>query len=142
MEKVVLSFSEISRRLRALSLPRVDLVVGIATGGVVPASLLAHQMGCPLQIVHINYRDETNAPRYAQPVLFTEPRLPAQPSRILVVDDVSVSGQTLAAVLPLLGDHEVLTLVFKGKADYVLFPEVKTCVQWPWKVDQGALPRG
>jgi hypothetical protein len=39
----------------------------------------------------------------------------------------------MAAVLPLLAGHEVTTLVMKGKADYVLFPEVRTCVQWPWK---------
>ena len=27
----------------------------------------------------------------------------------------------------------VKTLDMKGKADYVLFPEIKECVKWPWK---------
>jgi hypoxanthine phosphoribosyltransferase len=136
MLKTHLPFSEISRRLRALPLPQVDLVLGIATGGTVPASLVAHQLGCELQLVHVNYRDESNAPRYPEPVLFTLPPRPEGRRRILLVDDVSVSGKTMAAVLPLLAGHEVITLVMKGKADYVLFPEVRTCVQWPWKVEE------
>ncbi len=133
MPNTPLSFSEISRRLRALPLPQVDLVLGIATGGTVPASLVAHQLGCDLQLVYVNYRDESNAPRYPEPVLFTLPPLPEGRRRILLVDDVSVSGKTMETVLPLLAGHEVTTLVMKGKADLVLFPEVKTCVQWPWK---------
>ena len=70
MQKTSLSFSEISRRLRALALPEVDLVLGIATGGTVPASLVAHQLGCEMLLVHVNYRDENNAPRYPEPVQF------------------------------------------------------------------------
>ena len=139
MQKTSLPFSEISRRLRALPLPAVDLVLGIATGGTVPASLVAHQLGCEMQLVHVNYRDETNTPRYPDPVLFALPPLPEGRLRILLVDDVSVSGKTMAAVLPRLAGHEVITLVMKGKADYVLFPEVKTCVQWPWKVEGPAV---
>ncbi|HEX8531858.1 MAG TPA: phosphoribosyltransferase [Cytophagales bacterium] len=135
MQKTPLSFLEISRRLRALPLPEVDLVLGIATGGTVPASLAAHQLGCDMLLVHVNYRDEGNVPRYPAPVLFTLPPLPEGRRRILLVDDVSVSGKTMAAVLPLLAGHEVITLVMKGKADYVLFPEVRTCVQWPWQVE-------
>jgi hypothetical protein len=33
----------------------------------------------------------------------------------------------------LLKGYGVKTLAMKGKADYVLFPEVKDCVKWPWK---------
>jgi hypothetical protein len=29
--------------------------------------------------------------------------------------------------------YDVKTLAMKGKADYVLFPEIKDCVKWPWK---------
>ena len=32
MDKVTLSFPDITRRLKALTLPEVDLVVGVATG--------------------------------------------------------------------------------------------------------------
>ena len=54
-------------------------------------------------------------------------------SHILLVDDVSVSGVTLSLALSLLKDFEVFTFVLKGQADYVLFPEIKECVNWPWK---------
>jgi hypoxanthine phosphoribosyltransferase len=53
--------------------------------------------------------------------------------RVLLVDDVSVTGKTLNRVKALLKGYTVYTLVMKGKGDFVLFPEVGTCVQWPWK---------
>lgn len=131
-EKVRISFTEISHRLRAVALPEVDSVVGIATGGTVPASMLAHQLQKPLSLLYINYRSEDNSPRYQQPVLLkTAPSLRSQ-HRVLIVDDVSVTGKTLALAQQLLCDHEVTTFVLKGKGDIVLFPEVSTCVHWPW----------
>ena len=53
--------------------------------------------------------------------------------RILLVDDVSVSGKTMNAALEQLEGLNVRTLAMKGKADFVLFPEIKDCVKWPWK---------
>src|SRR5690606_2843325 len=46
--KVALPFDEIASRLAGLTLPDVDVVYGIATGGVVPASLVAYRLGKPL----------------------------------------------------------------------------------------------
>jgi len=51
----------------------------------------------------------------------------------LLVDDVSVTGKTLKCAVENLQDYTVYTFVLKGKADYVLFPEINTCVEWPWK---------
>lgn len=45
---------------------------------------------------------------------------------------MSVTGKTLEKVKKELYGYEVTTLVFKGKADHVLFPEIRTCVEWPW----------
>ena len=56
-------------------------------------------------------------------------------TRILLVDDVSVSGQTLATVQARLRNFTVTTLVLKGKADLVVFPQLATCVRWPWKIE-------
>jgi hypoxanthine phosphoribosyltransferase len=134
MSKTPLSFLQISRRLRACQLPEVDLVIGIATGGTVPASLAAYQLGCDLLMAHVNYRDEQNKPRYDDPLLLRMPDLPTSTGlRVLLVDDVSVTGKTLNRVKALLKGYTVYTLVMKGKGDFVLFPEVGTCVQWPWK---------
>ncbi|MEM7659919.1 MAG: phosphoribosyltransferase [Bacteroidota bacterium] len=136
---IPLSFSEISQRLKALDLPEVDLVLGIATGGIAPAVMVAHQLGCDLQLLQLNYRDEANSPRFASPKYLSGLIPPSEPRlRILLVDDVSVSGKTAIAAKALLQGHNITTLVCKGRGDFVLFPEVSSCVRWPWKVAEQA----
>lgn len=131
---VPLSFKAISERLKETKLPEFDLVIGIGTGGIVPASLLAFHLNAELSVVVLNYRDENNSPRYDDPRVISLPEDLKQPGRkILLVDDVSVSGKTLQKAREMLGGFDVTTLTMKGKADYVLFPEIKECVQWPWK---------
>ncbi|MEQ9439388.1 MAG: phosphoribosyltransferase [Cyclobacteriaceae bacterium] len=133
-EKVTLSFSTISEALRAFPLPETDWVVGIGRGGVVAASLVAHQLRCGLTIVQLNYRDDDNQPSHEDPIWIREFSPDFTPdARILLVDDVSVSGKTLDTAKTRLADYRVSTFVLKGKADYVLFPDIKTCVNWPWK---------
>ncbi|HET8985990.1 MAG TPA: phosphoribosyltransferase [Trueperaceae bacterium] len=133
--KVALSFGEIAARLKGLTLPEVDVVYGIATGGVVPASLVAYRLGKPLELIDINFRREDNSPQRPAPTLLTPPREPKPGTRVLLVDDVAVTGQTmLLAKETVLAGCEVTTLALKGRADIVVFPEVGTCVAWPWKV--------
>ena len=129
-----LAFTDIARRIRHLDLPTVDAVIGIAIGGIVPASLVAYQLDVPLGILQINYRDLNNDPRYEEPQLLGQDNLPSQPSRILLVDDVAVTGQTLQVATKALAGHDLTTLVLKGQADIVIFAEINTCVDWPWKV--------
>ena len=137
-EKIALPFPEISRRLHAFAFPAVDAVVGIRTGGVVPACLVAHQLGRPVFFVSLNYRDEKNRPLHPKPQA-TEPapQIPPEFARLLLVDEVSVTGSTLAAARRLLDTpgRVFTTFVLKGKgpADLVLLPEIDPCVLWPWK---------
>ena len=132
---VALSFEEIAARLQALTLPDVDVVYGIATGGIVPASLVAYRLGRPLELIAINFRREDNSPQRPAPHLLTRARTPKPGARVLLVDDVAVTGQTLRlAQDAVLAGCTVTTLVMKGRADIVVFPEVGTCVAWPWKV--------
>jgi len=131
---VPITFTEISERLRSMELPETDLVIGIGTGGIVPASLVAFHLGCELHIITLNYRDESNTPRYEKPIVINMPEMPSlEGKRILLVDDVSVSGKTLNEALFHFQGLDIKTLILKGKADYVLFPEIKDCVKWPWK---------
>ena len=132
---VPLSFVEIAERLKTAPLPETDLVIGIGTGGIVPASLAAFHLKAELRIITLNYRDEKNTPRYEKPVVLNMPsNLELEGKKILLVDDVSVSGKTLNAALGLLKGYQVTTMTMKGKAaDIILFPEVKDCVKWPWK---------
>jgi hypoxanthine phosphoribosyltransferase len=133
--KVNLDFITISQALKAFPLPEVDHVVGIATGGIVPASLIAHQIDRPLSLIEINYRAQDNSPRHPDPVLLSWQPLLVGGQRILLVDEVAVSGKTMEFAQTFLKDYEVITFVLKGKADYVLFPGIDSCVNWPWKVE-------
>jgi hypoxanthine phosphoribosyltransferase len=130
---VPLSFREIAERLRETDLPETDVVIGIGTGGIVPASVVAFHLNTELQVMVLNYRDEQNTPRYDEPKVLQKTVSNLYGKRILLVDDVSVSGKTMNAALEQLKGYNVKTLAMKGKADYVLFPEIKKCVKWPWK---------
>lgn len=130
-----LSFPEVQQAIRDYPLPPADMVIGIATGGLVPAALIAYELQCDLRIVRFNYRNEANQPIYEYPQLLMPFEATLEPHvRILLVDDVSVSGKTIAQAKALFPSHRITTLVLKGKADHVLFPNIKTCVKWPWKV--------
>lgn len=131
--KVELEFVDIADRLKHQSLPNVDVVVGIASGGTVPASLVAYELGKPLVMFYISYRAEDNSPLYDQPKLVDSlPELELG-QHVLLVDDVCVTGKTLNFARAQLKGQQITTLVMKGQADIVLFPEVGSCVKWPWK---------
>ncbi len=130
---VPLSFKQISERLKEIELPEIDVVIGIGSGGIPPATFVAFHLNAELLVMTMNYRDEQNNPRYESPVLLKKAEWDLAEKKILLVDDVSVSGKTMNAALELLKGFNVKTLAMKGKADYVLFPEIKDCVKWPWK---------
>jgi uncharacterized protein len=148
--KVRLELPDIARKLKSLTLPDVDAVVGIATGGVAFASIVAFWLEKPLHVIHLNYRDENNKPRHAKPTLLRpfdidsttfkgiHPLANGEPTEdssrhVLLVDDVSVSGATLEAARNLLAHFQTTTLVIKGKADFVLYPDVPSCILLPWR---------
>ena len=110
-----------------------DYVVGIGTGGVVPASLIAFQLALPLHILWYSYRDSLNRPVHSKPRLGGAPDDLPDDGHVLLVDDVSVSGKTLEEAKNYLGDRFITTLVLTGSADIVLFPALTDCVVWPWK---------
>jgi len=130
---VPLSFKEISERLKTIDFPSIDLVIGIGTGGVPAATMIAYHLNTELLVMTMNYRDEKNNPLYDQPKVLSIPNWQLDGKKILLVDDVSVSGKTMNAALKLLDGYDVKTCAMKGKADFVLFPEIKECVKWPWK---------
>ena len=132
IDKVDVSLAEIEDRLAALAFPDLDMIVAIASGGRVPAGLIARRLELSLKIIEIKYRMADNKPLYDQPRLISADEFPAETRRLLLVDDVSVSGKTMQTARQFLSGHTITTFVLKGKADYVLFPEIRSCVNWPW----------
>jgi len=131
-----LTFREIADRLERWRFPEhLDGVVGIATGGVVPAALVAQRLGLELKIIALNYRDDANEPRFAEPKLLSAVPDLGGWKRVLLVDDVYVSGKSWHAARALLPPGvEVLPFVLKGKVDFALIRDLDGCVQWPWRV--------
>jgi adenine/guanine phosphoribosyltransferase-like PRPP-binding protein len=131
-----ISFSEITGRIAKWIFPEhIDAVVGIATGGVVPAALVAMRLGVDLKLLALNYRDDDNEPRYDEPKLLS--RIPdvGTSRRVLLVDDVYVSGKSWQAARQLLPPGiEVFPFVLKGQVNFALIRDVEGCVQWPWKL--------
>lgn len=141
--KPLVPFEEVAKAIRAQDYPEVDLVLGIGSGGTIPATLVAFHLNVPLRVIWVNYRDEQNQPIRPYPA-FTVPvsdqELPSS-GKILLVDDVAVSGKTLQKVVDELPNSlKITTLVLKGKADIVLLPHLSTCVKWPWKAYPTATP--
>lgn len=132
-----LAFTAITARLGAWKFPAgIDGVVGIARGGVVPAALVAQRLGVEMKVLALNYRDEANVPKFPEPKLLSAVPSLGDWRRVLLIDDVYVSGrswQAARACLP--REIEVLPFVLKGKVDFALFSDIEGCVRWPWKVD-------
>jgi xanthine phosphoribosyltransferase len=130
-----LTFRDILERLARWPFPgRLDGVIGIATGGVVPAALVAQRLDLELKVIALNYRDEANEPRFTEPKLLSAVPHLGLWKRVLLVDDVYVSGKSWEAARGLLPpDVEVLPFVLKGKVDFALIRDVDGCVQWPWR---------
>ena len=127
-------FVKIAARIARWPFPAgLDGVVGIAHGGVVPAALVAQRLGLGLKLLTVHYRNPVNDPELPEPRLVSVvPGLGAW-RRVLLVDDVYLSGKswnTARAMLP--RNVEVLPFVLAGKVDYALFPELKIPCEWPW----------
>lgn len=108
-----------------------DLVVAVLNGGREPARLVGEKLGLPVAGLRVNFRDERHRPRYEAPVLLAPPDFDVRGRRVLVVDDRSRTGETLALAREVLRDAAVVrTLAVNGKADYSLFDE--PCFVFPW----------
>jgi len=119
-----LSFDKITKRIKAFNLPHFDLVVGIAEGGKVPAGIIAYKLEADLNIIKISFRDEANTPLYSDPVLIGHKG--NQNKKILIVDDVSVTGKTLEKASKLFPGNEVKTLTLKGRQTMSYFLKLRT----------------
>ena len=127
-------FQAIVAKLAAWKFPEgIDGVVAIASEGIVPGALVAQRLGVGLKTITVSYRNEINEPQFAQPrVLSNVPGLGGW-RRVLLVDDVYVTGKSWQAArdhLP--GTVEVLPFVLKGDVEFALIRGGSRFVHWPW----------
>ena len=87
-----------------------------------------------MKVIALNYRDEANEPRRTEPLLLSAVPDLGDWRRVLLVDDVYVSGRSWqAARAHLPAEVEVLPFVLKGKVEFALIRDLEGCVAWPWK---------
>lgn len=126
------TFEEIVHKVKGIKIKgSVDMVIGIAESGIIPAYLIAKKLKKPVDFIWINFRDKNNRPRHPHPKL-TKPYLPAIKNKhLLLVDDVSRTSSTIhKAKQCLRGAKSIKTFVFNGSGDYNLYNE--ECFIFPW----------
>ena len=129
-------FGAISDALHSFNFPEIDLVLGISEGGKAPAAMIAHQLGVTLKLINLGNKNDqgkfslstSEIDQIVEWDFFGH-------HRILIVDDVSVTGKTLQFIKDNVQADDVYTLVLFGEADYVLFPKVKSKITLPWNID-------
>lgn len=133
MEK---TFEEVMTRFREISFNEdFDLVVAIASGGIIPAAIINQRLQKEFQMLQINLRDEYQQPRYDSPRLLAPLDFDCRGKHVLLVEDRIKTGATVQFAKELLtenGAAAVRTFAVNGDADYALYNEA--CFRFPWIV--------
>jgi len=128
-----IGLDDIMQRIKAaLRGSAFEMGVGVGRGGILPAYLASRFLDLPLEVLHLNLRDDSHAQVREAPLLLRPLGFSAAGKRVLLCDDVSNTGVTLAKAVALLEGASVRTLVISGKADYSLFGPHDRCIAWPW----------
>jgi hypoxanthine phosphoribosyltransferase len=115
-------FGELSRAL-ALKVSREydpELVVGVATAGVVPGAVVAAMLGREFHSIVISRRYRADGPRDT-PAVFSSAPVEVRGKRVLIVDETCDSGETLRLAVGAIvnaGASEVRTAVGFKTGEY------------------------
>jgi hypoxanthine phosphoribosyltransferase len=67
-----------------------DYIIGLTRGGLIPATILSHRFGVPLETLKVSLRDSTARPR----IISQQIEDALHGKEILFVDDINDSGAT------------------------------------------------
>ena len=111
-DKEYLSWNDIDQSiegiLKELPIKKFDTILGLARGGMIPATILAYQTECHnLQQLGVRTRDVDNIQYYGSPQLV---------GNVLIVDDINDSGLTFSSVKEYIQYHfdhdEIKTITY------------------------------
>lgn len=128
-----LTFSKFFSSLGKIKFDKFDLIVAIGKGGIIPSVFIHEKLKIPIEIIWINFRDETNKQVRKEPVIkiINKKLKKIKNKKILLVDDVARTGKTLKKAKTLLKGNKIKTFVVNGKADYNILNKTE-CVRLPW----------
>jgi len=126
------SFEEILQRFREIEFHETfDMIVAIANGGIIPATILNQRLNIDIQLLKINLRDPDQKPKYDRPKLVSPIDFEYKSKKILLVEDRIKTGATVQFAIDLLHDAgQIKPFAVNGKADYSLYDE--PCFRFPW----------
>jgi hypothetical protein len=134
-ESQEIRLDEMMERIREKLKPEYDLIVAIARGGILPGYLASRFLDLPLEILHLNLRNDQHQKVREEPLLLKPLDFSPAGKRILLTDDVANSGSTLKKAAALLPDSlSVQTMVISGNGDISLFGPHDRCIRWPWSL--------
>jgi uncharacterized protein len=117
-----------------------EVVVGVARAGVIPAAIIASMLRIPFHAITITRRDQEDQVR-DRPEIFSQVPQGLEGKRVLLVDEVATSGDTLrigVAALRQAYPAEIRTAVTfarpRGYRPDYLALETDTTVVFPWDV--------
>ncbi len=128
------SIEEILERICQLQFKeKFDLIVAIANGGIIPASIVNQRLNIDVQLLKINWRNVNQQPVYDSPRLLQPIDFEYKGKNILLVEDRVKTGATLNYAKKLLqGANLIKTMSVNGPADYALYDE--NCFKMPWNL--------
>ena len=126
------TFETVMQRFREITFQeQFDMIVAIATGGIIPAAILTQRLNLRMELLRINLRDPSQKPLFERPQLVSPIDFDIKGKTILLVEDRIKTGATVNFAIDLLYDaREIKTFAVNGKADYALYDE--ECFKIPW----------
>jgi hypoxanthine phosphoribosyltransferase len=121
-----------------------DIIVGVARGGLVPARILTDLLETPqVATIRIEFYTDIGQPS-VQPILKQPLTIPVNGKKILIVDDISDSGQSLKMAKQHLtekGAAETRIATLYAKPTTQTMPDYveKTAERWivfPWEIKE------
>jgi xanthine phosphoribosyltransferase len=85
---------------------KFDYIIGIARGGLIPATVLAYRFKKPIILIEWSYRDSgvRNISAEAYEIIQSKP--------VLIVDDILDSGLTIKGLSPFICNYKTAALIY------------------------------
>jgi hypothetical protein len=114
-----------------------ELIIGIARGGIVPSTMIATNLSLPLFLISVT-RSVQEITWLSKPDENLLQTLKNRPIRVLLVDDIISSGETIRRTkkhLEQMGFKVIINVIFYDKKS-IIVPDIGLCaeqyIKFPW----------
>jgi len=126
-----ISWQEIKETIQKTDWPEVDLIIGIGRSGIIPATLIANYLKKESHFIWLKLRDDNQKIIFPEPRLTKELTLEINGQKVLLIDDVKKTGQTIDKAKELLKGNTIITCALTGRVDINLLGS-NECIKLPW----------